>query len=163
MKKNKMIALSLIGLMLICTNSICADSKSTEVKYQVEEAYEWSIHPEINFGKNAGSNTSVQSSGNLIKVTKNVVTEDHKLRITVSGSGKDNVFSISNGKSEILNYTVNNGSKDLNPGDSVIELDAGTNDGIASLSFTLNTTKKAAEVAGNYSGQVTYTASIVNK
>ena len=60
MKKNKMIALSLIGLMLICANSICADSKSTEVKYQVEEAYEWSIHPEINFGKNAGSRGILQ-------------------------------------------------------------------------------------------------------
>ena len=39
---------------------------------------------------------------------------------------------------------------------------AGTNKNTATLTFTLNTGNATAEVAGNYTGTVTYTASVVD-
>ena len=46
---------------------------------------------------------------------------------------------------------------------TVLEVAAGTNTGETKMDFKLSTTTKAAEVAGNYTGTITYTSSIVNQ
>lgn len=47
-------------------------SATTDVKYLVEDSYKWSIHSEIDFGKNAGINQHVAKEGNKVEVTENL-------------------------------------------------------------------------------------------
>ena len=166
MNKNKIFALgatalTLAGSMGGVTAMAADDTKDTEVKYQVEESYDWSIHSEIDFGKNAGSKSSVEKENNAVKVTKNVLLEGNKLKISVKGSGTSNAFSITNGKTEVLSYKINDGASDLAVGGTVLEVNAGTNVGSKALKFTLATANREAEIAGSYTGTVTYTAEVV--
>ena len=127
-------------------------SATTDVKYLVEDSYKWSIHPEIDFGKNAGINQHVAKEGNNVQVTENIIPEGKKLNIKVAGSGDAGAFTITNGGAEVI--AVN--------GD-VLNVNSGTNTGATTMKFTLDTTTKAAEVAGHYNGTLTYTASIINQ
>ena len=166
MNKNKIFALgatalTLAGSMGGVTAMAADDTKDTEVKYQVEESYEWSIHSEIDFGKNAGSKSSVEKENNAVQVTKNVLLEGNKLKISVKGSGTSDAFSITNGKTEVLSYKINDGTSDLAVGGTVLEVNAGTNVGSKALKFTLATANREAEIAGSYTGTVTYTAEVV--
>lgn len=67
-------------------------SATTDVKYLVEDSYKWSIHPEIDFGKNAGINQHVAKEGNNVEVTENIIPEGKKLNIKVAGSGDSGAF-----------------------------------------------------------------------
>lgn len=136
------------------------DTKTTTLSYEVNESYEWSVHPTIDFGKNAGPNKTVNNKNNTISVTENVLRLGNKLTIKIKGSGNNGAFSITNGGSQTLDYVVNDGSKNLTSGDVVMEVPAGTNTANKSIEFTLNTTKKNAEIAGTYNGTVSYTAEI---
>lgn len=166
MKKEKIFAvgaaaLTLAGSLGGVTAFAADDEKGTDVKYEVEQSYEWSIHPEINFGKNAGAKKTVAKEGNVVSVTKNVLAEGNKLQIVVKGSGTNGAFSITNGKTEVLSYTINDGAANLDVDGTVLEVAAGTNTGEKALKFTLATAQRDAELAGSYSGIVTYTASVV--
>ncbi len=167
MNKNKIFALGATALTLAGSmggvTALAADdiTKTTEVKYQVEESYEWSIHTEIDFGKNAGSKTTVAKADNAVAVTKNVLLEGNKLKITVKGSGTNGAFSINNGKTEVLKYAINDGAADLAVDGTVLEVNAGTNTGSKALKFTLSTADRDSEIAGSYTGTVTYTAQVV--
>lgn len=171
MKKNKIFAVGACALALSSIGSVAASpvvfaengpsTKETTLKYFVTETYEWNIHPEIDFGKDAGVGQAVNKSANKVSVTKNVLHEGAKLEIKVKGSGTDNAFTISNGKTEVLSYAINDGNTDLAVDGTVIEVPAGTNEGSKDLNFKLTTTGKKAEIAGNYNGTVSYTANIV--
>lgn len=168
--RNKVLAAALATAMIVpvgAGNVFAADevTKETTVKYAVTQAYEWSIHSGIDFGKDKGtSTTSEVTSDNPVKVTKNIIPEGQMLKITVEGSGTDKEFTIDNGKTETLKYDVNNGEENnLTTGGTVLTVNAGTNVASKNMKFTLHTTSKAAEVAGTYDGTVTYTASIVNQ
>lgn len=136
---------------------------TTDVKYLVEDGYTWQIHDVIDFGKNAGVSTTVDKTGNVVEVTKNVIQEGKKLNIKVEGSGTDKAFTITNGGSEVLTYHINDGTNEIATGGDVLNVNSGTNTGSTTLKFTLDTAKKASEVAGQYNGTVTYTASIINQ
>lgn len=139
-------------------------SATTDVKYLVEDSYKWSIHPEIDFGKNAGINQHVAKEGNNVEVTENIIPEGKKLNIKVAGSGDAGAFTITNGGAEVLTYHANNGgSEDIAVNEDVLNVNSGTNTGETTMKFTLDTTTKAAEVAGHYNGTLTYTASIINQ
>lgn len=139
-------------------------SATTDVKYLVEDSYKWSIHPEIDFGKNAGINQHVAKEGNKVQVTENIIPEGKKLNIKVAGSGDAGAFTITNGGAEVLTYHANNGgAKDIVVNGDVLNVNSGTNTGETTMKFTLDTTTKAAEVAGHYNGTLTYTASIINQ
>lgn len=139
-------------------------SATTDVKYLVEDSYKWSIHPEIDFGKNAGINQHVAKEGNNVQVTENIIPEGKKLNIKVAGSGDAGAFTITNGGTEVLAYHANNGgSEDIAVNGDVLNVNSGTNTGETTMKFTLDTTTKAAEVAGHYNGTLTYTASIINQ
>ena len=127
-------------------------SATTDVKYLVEDSYKWSIHPEIDFGKNAGINQHVAKEGNNVEVTENIIPEGKKLNIKVAGSGDAGAFTITNG-----------GAEDIAVNGDVLNVNSGTNTGETTMKFTLDTTTKAAEVAGHYNGTLTYTASIINQ
>lgn len=138
--------------------------KTTTVKYTVTESYEWSVPTTITFTSDNTTITAGDDSGatQKVKVTKNVIAEGTKLRITAKGSGTDGAFTIvPTGKSHTLAYTikVDNASEALAVGGTVLDVAAGTNTGSTNLTFTL--TKDNVEQAGEYTGTVSYSAEVV--
>lgn len=137
---------------------------TTNVNYLVEGSYKVLIHADIYFGKNAGINQHVAKEGNKVQVTENIIPEGKKLNIKVAGSGEEGAFTITNGGTEVLTYHANNGgAEDIAVNGDVLNVNAGTNTGETTMKFTLDTTTKAAEVAGQYNGTLTYTTSIINQ
>lgn len=145
--------------------------QSTTLNYDVTKVYEWEIHTDISFGSDAGINKTdvngavTDGSDQKVKVTKNVIGEGEKLHITAAGSGTGGAFSIKNGNegTEVLSYAVKSGTNAVDVNGTVLDVNAGTNTGETEMGFKLSTTTKAAEVAGNYTGTITYTSSIVNQ
>lgn len=160
------------GTMPVCANGLPDEdhtTKSTTLNYNVTEVYEWEIHTDIDFGRDKGVNKTdvngavTDGSDQKVKVTKNVIEEGSTLRIAAHGSGTDGAFSIKNGDhgTEVLGYAVKSGTNAVGVNGTVLEVDAGTNTGETKMDFKLSTTTKAAEVAGQYKGTITYNSKIV--
>lgn len=142
---------------------------TTQVKYAVTEGYEWSIPTMIDFDKDKGVNSMsvVEASANSgasqkVMVTKNVIGDGKKLQITAAGSGDNGAFSIKNGAT-ILDYKVKkpgNPATEVTPGGEMMNVPAGVNEGDQPLFFTLSTSTGTAEIAGKYTGTVTFTADV---
>lgn len=120
LKTKQVVAAGLSALMMMCSaTSVFAaepDSKTNTLNYQVTSRYDWMIHSAIDFGADAGTNKTVDCTGNQVKVLKNVLS-----------------------------------------------VPAGTNTATQNMNFKLNTTKKSAEVAGQYNGRVIYNVSVGDK
>ena len=132
---------------------------TTDVKYNVQESYTWSVPTEIDFTNKATVTTSGESGKTQnVCVTKNVIPETKKLHIIVSSS---NQFTITSVEGKTLNYTVKVGdsTQALTAGGTVLDVNAGTNEGSAVLKFEL--TKDNVERAGKYMGTVAYESSVV--
>ena len=134
--------------------------KSANLNYQVSSSYDWIIHSSIDFGADAGVGKTVDRTGNQVKVLKNVIPEGKYLNISVKGSGANDTFTVSNGGSEVLNYDVSDDNGAVGVNGNVLSVPAGTNTAMQNMNFKLNTTKKTAEVAGQYNGRVIYNASV---
>lgn len=179
MKKyvKKMVAVAMAASMVMpmsCMNAFAVDGTSndteasTNVKYTVTEEYTWSVPTDITFTKDEITITADQDDGatQKVKVTKNVIPVGKKLQITAKGSGTSNAFTITatnNGSAQTLPYSIKAGDNaaaavEVVTGGTVLEVAAGTNTGAAVLVFEL--TQDATEQAGEYTGTVTYTASI---
>ena len=137
--------------------------KSANLNYQVSSSYDWIIHSAIDFGADAGVGKTVDRTGNQVKVLKNVIPEGKYLNISVKGSGVNDAFTVSNGGSEVLNYDVSDDAGAVGVNGNVLSVPASTNTATQNMNFKLNTTKKSAEVAGQYKGQVIYNASVSDK
>lgn len=151
-------------------NPAAPDSQSTTLHYQVGSHYTWKIHTDIDFDHDKGVNKTVDGkvtdgSAQKVEVTENVIEEGKMLHITAAGSGTDGAFSIKNGEhgTEVLPYAVKSGENAVEVNGTVLDVNAGTNTGETKMGFALSTTTKSAEVAGNYTGTITYTSSIVNQ
>lgn len=166
-KTKQVIAAGLSALMMMFSiTSVFAaepDSKTNTLNYQVTSRYDWMIHSTIDFGADAGTNKTVDSTGNQVKVLKNVIPEGKYLNISVKGSGANDAFTVSNGGSEVLNYDVSDDDGAVGVNGNVLSVPAGTNTATQNMGFKLNTTKKSAEVAGQYNGRVIYNASVGDK
>lgn len=161
-KKIGLVALTSATLVAPCTTSIFAeDSKGANLTYGVTQGYTWTIHSNIDFGQNEGAGKTIEKTGNKINVTSNVLEAGKSLKITVKGSGSGDAFTLTNGGTETLTYHVLDKESELQTGDTVLTVASGTNEAEKDLTFKLNTTDKTSEVAGNYTGTVTYTASVV--
>lgn len=158
--------------MPVCANRLPDEdptTKNTTLNYNVTEVYEWEIHTDIDFGRDKGVNKTdvngvvTDGSDQKVKVTKNVIGEGSKLRITAHGSGTGGAFSIKNGNdgTEVLSYAVKSGTNAVNVDGTVLDVNAGTNTGETKMDFKLSTTTKEAEVAGNYTGTITYNSEIL--
>lgn len=135
-------------------------SGTTNVKYVVQESYTWSVPSEIDFTDKQVVTTSGESGKTQnVCVTKNVIPETKKLHIIVSSSNK---FTITSVEGKTLNYTVKVGdsTQALTAGGTVLDVNAGTNEGSAQLRFEL--TKDNVERAGNYTGTVAYESSVID-
>lgn len=164
-KKAMAVGLSILAMM---TNSLSVfaaepDNKTTTLTYQVNLSYDWTIHSSIDFGADAGVGKTVDRTGNQVKVLKNVIPEGKYLNISVKGSGANDAFTVDNGGSEVLNYDVSDDNGAVGVNGNVLSVPAGTNTATQNMNFKLNTTKKSAEVAGQYKGQVIYNASVGDK
>lgn len=166
-KTKKIVAAGLSALMMMTstTSVFAAESgdKSTTLNYQVSPSYDWIIHSSIDFGADAGPNKTVDRTGNQVKVLKNVIPEGKYLNISVKGSGANDAFTVDNGGSEVLNYDVSDDNGAVGVNGNVLSVPAGTNTATQNMNFKLNTTKKSAEVAGQYTGRVIYNASVGDK
>lgn len=166
-KTKKVVAAGLSALMMMTsTTSVFAaeaGEKSTTLNYQVSSNYDWIIHSSVDFGADAGANKTVDRTGNQVKVLKNVIPEGKYLNISVKGSGANDAFTVSNGGSEVLNYDVSDDNGAVGVNGNVLSVPAGTNTATQNMNFKLNTTKKSAEVAGQYNGRVIYNASVGDK
>lgn len=166
-KTKKVVAAGLSALMMMTstTSVFAAESgdKSTTLNYQVSSSYDWIIHSAIDFGADAGVGKTVDRTGNQVKVLKNVIPEGKYLNISVKGSGANDAFTVDNGGSEVLNYDVSDDNGTVGVNGNVLSVPAGTNTATQNMNFKLNTTKKSAEVAGQYNGRVIYNASVGDK
>ena len=171
-KTKKVVAAGLSALMMMTsTTSVFAknvkpagdDSQSTTLNYEVGSHYQWEIHSDIDFGADAGANKTVDRTGNKVNVLENVIPEGKYLNISVKGSGANDAFTVSNGGSEVLNYDVSDDNGAVGVKGNVLSVPAGTNTATQNMGFKLNTTKKSAEVAGQYNGRVIYNASVGDK
>lgn len=167
-KTKKIVAAGLSALMMMSsTTSVFATEsgdKSTTLNYQVSPSYDWIIHSSIDFGADAGPSTTVErTENNQVKVLENVIPEGKYLNISVKGSGTNDAFTVDNGGSEVLNYDVSDDNGAVGVNGNVLSVPAGTNTATQNMGFKLNTTKKSAEVAGQYKGQVIYNASVGDK
>lgn len=63
----------------------------------------------------------------------------------------------------MLGYAVKSGTNAVDVNGTVLDVNAGTNTGETKMDFKLSTTTKAAEVAGQYEGTITYASSVVNQ
>lgn len=166
-KTKKVVAAGLSALMMMSsTTSVFAaesGSKSANLNYQVSSSYDWIIHSAIDFGADAGVKHTVDRTGNQVKVLKNVIPEGKYLNISVKGSGANDAFTVDNGGSEVLNYDVSDDNGAVGVNGNVLSVPAGTNTATQNMNFKLNTTKKSAEVAGQYTGRVIYNASVGDK
>lgn len=166
-KTKKVVAAGLSALMMMTstTSVFAAESgnKSTTLNYQVSSSYDWIIHSSIDFGADAGVGKTVDRTGNQVKVLKNVIPEGKYLNISVKGSGTNDAFTVDNGGSEVLNYDVSDDNGAVGVNGNVLSVPAGTNTATQNMGFKLNTTKKSAEVAGQYNGRVIYNASVGDK
>lgn len=168
MNKTKKVMAIGLSILAMITNSlpVCAaepDNKTTTLTYQVNSSYDWTIHSSIDFGADAGTNKTVDRTGNQVKVLKNVIPEGKYLNISVKGSGVNDAFTVDNGGSEVLNYDVSDDNGAVGVNGNVLSVPAGTNTATQNMGFKLNTTKKSAEVAGQYNGRVIYNASVGDK
>lgn len=171
-KTKKVVAAGLSALMMMTsTTSVFAkdvkpagnDSQSTTLNYEVGSHYQWEIHSDIDFGADAGANKIVDRTGNKVNVLENVIPEGKYLNISVKGSGTNDAFTVNNGGSEVLNYDVSDDNGAVGVNGNVLSVPAGTNTATQNMNFKLNTTKKSAEVAGQYNGRVIYNASVGDK
>lgn len=167
LKTKQVIAAGLSALMMMSSiTSVFAaepDSKTTTLNYEVSSRYDWMIHSTIDFGADAGTNKTVDRTGNQVKVLKNVIPEGKYLNISVKGSGANDAFTVDNGGSEVLNYDVSDDNGAVGVNGNVLSVPAGTNAATQNMNFKLNTKKGSAEVAGVYNGQVIYNASVGDK
>lgn len=142
------------------------DSQETTLNYKVGSHYTWEIHSDIDFGKDGGTNATlngtVKTGDQKVKVTENVIEEGKKLHITAHGSGTDKAFTITNGSNTVLNYAVKSGDKAVGVDGDVLDVVAGTNTGETVMDFKLSTTTDTAEKAGAYTGTITYASSVVD-
>lgn len=169
---NKVLAAGLSMTMLIPSitpvlaknvDSARDDSQSTQVKYEVGSHYKWTIHSAIDFGADAGPNSSVSKNGNQVNVLENVIPEGKYLNISVKGDGADGAFTLTNGKTEKLPYDVTDDAGDVAVNGNVLSVPSGTNTAAQNMNFKLNTKKATAEIAGNYDGKVIYNAEVAEK
>lgn len=123
------LAVSVCAMPVFATDTSLSGSKTagpstTQVKYEVTEAYEWTVPALIDFGENAGPgakrvvNTTLEKNGAntpstgtngtapKVIVTKNVITDGKSLKITLAPATPSTDFTVKNEQNVELTYAV---------------------------------------------------------
>ena len=189
------LAVSVCAMPVFATETSLSGNKTkgpstTDVQYEVTEAYEWTVPALIDFGENAGPNatrvvnttsekngankpsTGIDGTAPKVIVTKNVIKDGKSLKITLEPGTGLTAFTVKNEQNVELTYAVTLtdttiGSTVATPNKSItttekeiLAVPAGTNTAEAKLKFELSTTNESSEKAGTYKGTVQFTASI---
>lgn len=102
-----------------------------------------------------------------VSADKVTMTEEKKLVVTLSGtSGKDNAFTLSNGKTAVLAYTVTadkgSGAVPVTAGDTILEVAGGVKDNSGSTGMAFYAPAQTPVYSGEYTGKVTFTVTVEN-
>lgn len=172
-KSVQILLASVLTMMINAPAIVHADdnSKNTNITYAVEEAYSWTIHSLVDFGDSRGANnSSVVSKENAVVITKNIISSKHHLVISLDPA---NTLCVKTSGGASLRYEVFNNKWESNAipsdavplaaGSTVLTVPSGTNTSSTSMTFRLYTAKgeNAAEIAGDYTGVLTYKAEVV--
>lgn len=145
---------------------------STDVEYVVTASYEWSVPSKITFREDAAEIEANSEVGNTqkVKVTKNIIPNKKKLKITVSSdTTKDvegtNKFAIKTNEDAYLVYAIKKGTgytEEIAVGGEVMSVKSGTKEADTPLKFflTKDSGSNVSEKAGSYAGVATFTAQL---
>lgn len=140
-----------IMTMMASVAPVVAEEKTTQINYTVTEAYTWEAPAAITFESNTDTKPGTLS------VTKNVIGYGKKLQIKID-SAEDFKLVDSADSNNFRTYKIKNGDSVLGAGDVVLEVNAGTNEGSAALTFALDGV--TVEKAGSYAGVANFVSSI---
>ena len=121
----------------------------TSVKYSVSPSYTVTIPAEITLG-----DSMTVSAENVI------LEEDKVLTVSISEtSGENNAFTLSNGKTGLISYSIKKDDTVISIGDDILSVNpANAASGAVTLSFVPS--DETPQFAGNYSGTVTFNLSV---
>ena len=147
---------------------------STDVEYVVTASYKWSVPSKIKFREDIAEVAADSEVGNTqkVKVTKNVIPNKKKLKITVSSDttkdvGGTNKFAIKTDEDAYLVYAIKKGAgytEEIDVGGEVMSVESGKETADTPLKFFLTKDSGAnvSEKAGSYSGVAVFTAQLVD-
>ena len=145
---------------------------STDVEYVVTASYEWSVPSKITFREDTAEVEANSEVGytQKVKVTKNIIPNKKKLKITVgSTTTKDvegtNKFAIKTDEDAYLVYAIKKGAgytEEIAVGGEVMSVKSGTKEADTPLKFflTKDSGSNVSEKAGTYTGVATFTAQL---
>ena len=145
---------------------------STDVEYVVTASYEWSVPSKITFREDTAEVEANSEVGNTqkVKVTKNVIPNKKKLKITVSSDTTKEVesktrFAIKTTEDAYLVYAIKKGAgytEEIAVGGEVMSVKSGTKEADTPLKFflTKDSGSNVSEKAGSYAGVATFTAQL---
>ena len=157
----KIITLALVSAMALSVSAtvfatdITPETSSwidTEVTYNVDPTYTVTIPDTVTLGTSAD-----------VSASNVVVAKGSKVVVKLTGtSGTNNAFTVKNTEGEELAYTVKNGTKNVNVGDTVLTVNPeSATTGSATLNFNAPDAN-SIKYSGTYSGTVTFTVSVEN-
>ncbi len=150
------LALTICGLMSMTAFAAEIDQDSdpktgsTNVNYTVQPVYTVTIPAEVTLGE-----TATISAENV------VVASGKQVAVELTGaSGENNAFTLTSVEGAVIGYTVQKDVRDVSRKDAVLTVHtADGTSGRTSLSFLAPT---SITYAGNYTGNVTFTISVVD-
>lgn len=129
-------------------NVFAADTKTANVTFTVPQSYEWSIHSDIVL-----TDVGEVTTGNMVSVTKNIIPYGKVLEITYEMT---NLTCKTNPDCYVPSLQVDH----LNSRDAILQVPAGTQTGSVDVKYCNELT--TIDLAGTYTGTITYTASVVD-
>ena len=177
------LAVSVCAMPVFATNTASATGNdvtgagktttaSTDVEYVVTASYEWSVPSKITFRADTAEVEANSEVGNTqkVKVTKNIIPNKKKLKITVSSTttkdvGGTNKFAIKTDEEAYLVYAIKKGAgytEEIAVGGEVMSVKSGINEAATPLKFflTKDSGSNVSEKAGSYAGVATFTAQL---
>ena len=157
----KIITLALVSAMALSVSAtvfaanITPETSSwidTEVTYKVDPTYTITIPDTVTLGTSAD-----------VSASNVVIAKGSKVVVKLTGtSGTNNAFTVKNTEGAELAYTVKNGTKNVNVGDTVptVNPESATT-GSATLNFNAPDAN-SIKYSGTYSGTVTFTVLLEN-
>lgn len=128
------------------------ENRYCTVNYAVAPTYTVTIPKTVKLGETA-----------TIKAENVVVDEDKQLEVSLTGtSGVNNAFTVKSAEGAELEYTVNDGTKDISIDETVLTVNPDNSaNGSAELKFNAPSDSDIT-YAGVYSGTVTFTVSVAD-
>ena len=157
----KIITLALVSAMALSVSAtvfaanITPETSSgidTEVTYKVDPTYTITIPDTVTLGTSAD-----------VSASNVVIAKGSKVVVKLTGtSGTNNAFTVKNTEGAELAYTVKNGTKNVNVGDTVLTVNPeSATTGSATLNFNAPDAN-SIKYSGTYSGTVTFTVLLEN-